>query len=383
MRKDSIVIKILFFIESLSGGGAEKVLRNLVNAMDQSRFQITVQTLYPEDVSGLLLPGIRYKYCYPDSSRLNLLRMRAEAAMGLAYRLHIKDTYDIEVAYLECGATKIMAGSTNKNALKLAWVHCDLKNRIGDAEAFAAETKKYYAKYDDAVCVSENVRKSFSELYGETVPAVTLYNTVDDDEIRRKASMPLPQDVKKQKLTLTLVGRLTAPKNIKRLLAAHRRLLCDGIDHDLWIIGEGEERAMLENFIRESHIEKSARLLGFRDNPYCLMQASDVLVCSSVYEGFSTFVTEGLILGKPIVTTDCSGMRELLGADEYGLITENNDEAFYQGLKRMLTEPGLTAHYAAKAQLRGCDFSRDRLARETEEFLEREYLKKTENSNGR
>ena len=59
------MINILFFIESLSGGGAEKVLCNLVNAMDKERFSITVQTLYPEAVKEKLAPGIKYKYCYP------------------------------------------------------------------------------------------------------------------------------------------------------------------------------------------------------------------------------------------------------------------------------------------------------------------------------
>ena len=77
-----------------------------------------------------------------------------------------------------------------------------------------------------------------------------------------------------------------------------------------------------------------------------------LLVCSSIFEGFSTFVTEGLILGKPIVTTDVSGMREILGDSEYGLITANDDEAFYEGVKRMLTEPGLLEYYTGQAKLR-------------------------------
>lgn len=369
---------IFFFIESLSGGGAEKVLRNLVNAMDQSSFAITVQTLYPEDVTGLLAPGIRYRYCYPAKNRVSELRMRLEAALGLTYPLHIRDDYDIEVAYLECGATKIMAGSTNKKALKLAWVHCDLKNRIGDPLAFAAATKQYYAKYDYAVCVSENVRKSFVELYGDTVKAVTVYNTVDDSEIREKASAALPQDVQKQRLTLALVGRLTPQKKIIRALSAHQRLLAGGIDHDLWIVGEGEERPLLEQYIHENGLEASARLLGFRENPYCLMHAADLLVCSSVFEGFSTFITEGLILGRPIVTTDVSGMRELLGDSEFGLITDNDDEAFFAGVRRMLTEPGLLAHYTEKAVVRGRDFRQETLVRRTEEFFRNTWREKQE-----
>ena len=203
--------------------------------------------------------------------------------------------------------------------------------------------------------MSENVRKSFKKMYGDTVPAATVYNTIDDGEILKKAAETLPPDVSKRKLTIAAVGRLSAPKNFIRALAAHRRLLDEGVDHDLWIIGEGEERPV--------------KLLGFRENPYCLMNAADLLVCSSVYEGFSTFVTEGLILGKPIVTTDVSGMRELLGDSEYGLVTANDDEAFYEGVRRMLTEQGLMQAYAKRAKQRGKDFSGVKLARDTEEFL--------------
>ena len=366
------MINILFFIESLSGGGAEKVLRNLVNAMDQTKFCITVQTLYPEDAEKYLAPGIHYNHCYPAKNRVNELRMRAEAT----YPLRIKGDYDIEVAYLECGSTKIMASSINAKALKLAWVHCDLQNRIGDSAAFAAATKKYYAKYDYAVCVSENVRKSFEKLYGDTVPAVTVYNTIDDSEILKKSAETLPLDVSKRKLTIVAVGRLSAQKHFIRALTAHKHMLEDGLDHDLWIIGGGEERSLLEAYIQENHLEASAKLLGFRENPYNLMHAADLLVCSSIFEGFSTFVTEGLILGKPIVTTNVSGMHELLGDSEYGLITENDDEAFYAGVKRMLTEPRLLEHYAERAKIRGRDFKREKLAKDTEAFFERELQKK-------
>lgn len=123
-------------------------------------------------------------------------------------------------------------------------------------------------------------------------------------------------------------------------------------------------------------MEASAKLLGFRENPYNLMHAADLLVCSSIFEGFSTFVTEGLILGKPIVTTDVSGMHELLDDSEYGLITANDDDAFYKGVKRMLTEPGLLEHYAEQARIRGRDFKREKLAKDTEAFFERELQKK-------
>ena len=85
-------------------------------------------------------------------------------------------------------------------------------------------------------------------------------------------------------------------------------------------------------------------------------------------------VTEALILGKPVVTTPCSGMDELLGENEFGLITEDSVEGIYQGMKKMLEDPDLRAHYAQKAQVRGRDFSKKKLVKQTEQFFE-ELLK--------
>lgn len=364
------MIKILFFIETLEGGGAEKVLRNLVNNMDQTKFDITVQTAWPCAAGKYLAEGIRYRCMYPERNSVNSLKYRFEAETGLAYKLHIKDDYDIECAYLEAGSTKIMAGSTNKKAVKLAWMHCDLLKAMDNPETFAEKTKPYYAKFDKVACVSENVKNSFVKLFGETVPAEVVYNTIDDEEIRRKSEEALPDGIKKRRFTVVTVGRLSAPKKYMRMLKAHKRLLDEGVEHDLWIVGEGPERAELEKYISNNKLEDSAKLLGFYDNPYCFMREADLLASSSEYEGFSTFITEGVILGKPIVTTDCGGMREILGDSEFGMITELDDDAFCDGMKRMIFDDALRKQYAEKAAMRGKDFCARTLAEKTQKYFE-------------
>ena len=110
---------------------------------------------------------------------------------------------------------------------------------------------------------------------------------------------------------------------------------------------------------------------GFIDNPYPFMREADLLACSSIYDGYSTFVTEGVILGKPIVTTDVSGMRELLGDSEFGLVVEDDDEAFYIGLKRMLRDAALRGEYAGHAAQRSADFSAEILTQKTENYFTR------------
>lgn len=364
------MIKILFFIETLEGGGAEKVLCNLVNNMDQTKFDITVQTVWPCEHEKYLTEGIKYESMYSARNSANQLRYRIEAATGLAYRLHIKEGYDIECAYLECGSTKIMSASTNKKAKKLAWVHCDLQKAMADPVVFAARTKPYYAKFDKVICVSKNVKESFEELFGDTVPVEVLYNTIDDREIKTKADMPLPDGFEMSTMTVVSLGRLSAQKNYMRLLKVHKRLQDEGIRHDLWILGEGAEREMLEQFISANNIADTAKLIGFKHNPYPFLREAEMLVCSSDYEGFSTFVTEGMILGKPVVTTDCTGMREILGDSEFGLITELSDDGLYEGMKIMLSEETLRLHYAEKAAEHGKDFSARVIAKESEKFFE-------------
>ena len=368
-------IKILFYIDTLVGGGAEKVLRTLVNSMDQSKFDITVQTTFREDTENLLNKGIKYNYCYSKKNPLSNIIFRAEAALNLVYPFHIKGNYDIEVAYLECASTKIMAGSTNKKSKKLAWVHCDLRKITDDPKGFAEKCKPWYDKFNKVICVSESVREGFVELFGNTTESEIIHNTVDDTEIIQKAACVLPNNIKKRKLTLLSIGRLSTPKNYPRLLKTVKVLFDEGFDFDLWILGEGELRKEIEKLIEEYNIKERVNLLGFYDNPYPFIKNADLAVCSSDYEGLSTFITESLILGKPIVTTNCGGMDELLGNNDYGIVTDNDDTAFLEGLRNVLSHPTLLWEYSKKASLCSNRFSKEKLTAENEDLFFRTLKK--------
>lgn len=361
--------KILFYIDTLNGGGAEKVLRDLVNSMDQEMFDITVQTTWAKNQDVYLRDGINYKYCYKKRNRFTDLLFRLQAELGLVYPLYIKDDYDIEVAYLECTPTKIIASSTNKKAKKLAWVHCDLRRMTEDSDSFAEKSKFWYKKFNQVICVSKNAKESFIELFGEETKTNVIYNTVDDNQIIEKSKEPLPDGVIKRKTTLLMIGSLITRKNYPRFIKTVKTLLNEGFDFECWILGEGEERKNIEEYIRNNGLNDRIFLLGFHNNPYPFILNADLLVCSSNAEGFSTFVTEGLVLGKPIVTTDCGGMDELLGNSEYGLITENDDEAFLKGLRTMLSDSDLLKTYSEKAKTRGQQFTKTALTEQTQNLF--------------
>ena len=364
------MIKILFFIETLSGGGAEKVLQNLVNNMDKEKFDITVQTVWKENPEKYLNKNIRYKYIYPYYSKLNNYKYRLSVLLKTIYPRCIKDNYDIEVAYLECGATKVISTSTNKKAKKIAWVHCDLSKKISNINEFKKKSVNWYKQFDKVVCVSQDVEKSFKSIYGDEFDTEVIYNAIDDYSIKEKADETTDDySFDKKYPTIVSVGRLSKQKRFDRLIEAHKLLLDNGIMNNLLIIGEGNEREDLEQFIISSGIQSTVTLAGFKSNPYPYIKKADLLVCSSDYEGFSSFVAEGLILGKAIVTTDCNGMNELLGDSQYGIITECDAKALSKGIKKLLADNSLKEEYERNAMERGRGFSIETSVKATEDFF--------------
>ena len=347
--------KILFFIPGLSEGGAEKVMRSLVNNMDQEKFEITVQTIDQYDPSRFLAKGIRYKAinrCKTTWGRkLFSYWFRLCAELNLAYRFFVKDDYDIEVAYLETAATKIIAQSTNGKAVKIAWVHCDLSQKEGIEKA-SDKLKRQYENFDKVVCVSEDVKKGFQELLGSNFEPIVLPNVIDEDEIRKKADEMIPYRKETDKIYLVAVGRLTPQKNFSYLIDTCGKLRDSGCDFRLSILGEGPERKNLEQQISALKLENKVTLRGFVSNPYPWIKQADIVVCSSKYEGISTVVQEALILGRTIVTTPCTGMTELLGQSEYGMIVDDSEDGLYDGLYRMIGSTDLRESYSEMAKKR-------------------------------
>lgn len=365
--------RVLFFIPGLSEGGAEKVLCSLVNNMDQTKYDITVQTIDAYDPKQYLVAGIRYKAINrcktARGKKIFSYWFRLCAELKLAYRFYVSDNYDIEVAYLETAATKIIAQSTNKKAIKLAWVHCDLSKKEGMSHS-VEKVRKQYTRYDKIVCVSRDVEAGFHKLYGKDFKTVVLHNVIDEDVILRKAAEPAEWGTEPEEKRLLAVGRLTKQKNFKYLIKTCGLLRDSGYQFKLNILGEGPEREGLEEQIRALKLEKYVTLKGFTKNPYPWMKTADLIVCSSRYEGISTVVQEALILGKVVITTPCTGMKELLGDSEYGLIVEDSEKGLFNGIARLLDDSELMQKYDEAAKDCRVIYSKKQMVGQTEKFFQ-------------
>ncbi len=199
------------------------------------------------------------------------------------------------------------------------------------------------------------------------VPVESKCDVVESDDILLRAKESVEKG--KKRMRLVTAGRLEAQKGYARLLRIVNRLVEEGFDIELWILGDGSERRMLEQYMEGHGLQERVSLFGFQTNPYKYLVQGDLFVCSSLAEGYSTAVTEALVLGLPVVTTDCSGMAELLKDGECGVMTENSEEALYEGLKMMLSDREKLSYYRRKAQERGKDFTVKSLVAPVERLL--------------
>lgn len=179
-----------------------------------------------------------------------------------------------------------------------------------------------------------------------------------------------PELANDEKIRLVAVGTLKESKGYDRMLRIIKRLKDEGDPVCLYILGIGPEQQALEKYVSENGLDDSVMFLGYQTNPYKYVSRCDLFICASFAEGFSTAATEALIVGTPVCTVEVSGMKEMLGEhNEWGIVTDNNEEALYQGIKGLLDDPELLAHYKEQATKRGKSFSTENTVRAVEEVL--------------
>ena len=173
--------RIMFMTNSMYGGGAEKVLQTLLHNLDRTKYDVTVYSMHEEEIRPECYPtDITYKSVFGGYHGKSAVGKRLHSILGkikgklfltapswLFYLLYFHEKYDVEVAFIEGEATKIISGSTNKHSKKIAWVHVDLQaNPWTDFLYKSAEDEsKHYRKFDQIVCVSEGVREAFYNKY--------------------------------------------------------------------------------------------------------------------------------------------------------------------------------------------------------------------------
>lgn len=369
-------LKVLFLVESLAGGGAEKILSGLVRGLDREKFDVTVCTVvdcgpYRDEVRK----SVRYRSMVGGGGWLYRLKYALVYRLLPArwiYKWWIAGDHDVEVAFTEGLPTRLLAAAPAGKARRIAWVHVDLEARPwtqGVVFRSLEEEKRAYGRFRTVVHVSETVREAFERRFGSHPGSVVLNNPVDQDEVRARAAAMEEVPMKRQFRILS-VGRLEEQKGFDRLIGALARLKERGWPAELVILGEGRLRKDMERQAETLGVAESVLMPGFRSNPYPWMATADLFVCSSRSEGMSTVVTEALVLGIPVLAVECSGIREQLGMGKFGRVVDNEDKALASALEDFVSGRESCAEWREKAALGGREVVYERAVRKVEQLLE-------------
>ena len=239
------------------------------------------------------------------------------------------------------GTPTIILSKLNKKTKKIAFVHTDCSKGGTFDRMFKTKEKciKCYRSFDEVCFVSEDTKNAFEKKYERSRKNVVVHNVLNLMEIKEKSECKIDDYSKTSNYRFIVVGRLSAPKNIMRVLEAALELQ-KKYSFEIKILGTGEEYDLLNSFKKSNAIE-CVDFLGYRQNPYPYIKQSDMLICSSNFEGYSTVCCEAIYLGVPVLTTNCSGMKEILKDGRYGLIVENDTRSFIDGFERIIKNPGI------------------------------------------
>lgn len=366
--EDNDVKKILFVVPSLEEGGVTNLLITLTDILVERGFDITVLLVYEKPSYPALNESVHV--CFKPEKEFHILNKipyirrkyydgeiyKTKASARTLYNYYVgKEKFDVEIAFFRGLAVKIISGSSNRHSKKIAWVHSDFKYCKGVQAYFndLDEVKNAYSKFDRIVCVSNGAKASFEEVIGCPGKTILINNMVSTRRIQNQSLESAP--VIKSRFTIISVGRFVAAKGYDRLLSVFKRLKEEGMDIELWLIGDGGLYQDFSEYITQNDLNH-VKLLGYQKNPFPYLRYADAFVCSSRFEGFSLSVLEALAYGLPVISTDCGGPNDMLEDGKFGLVVNNSEDGLYEGIKRMYLDEGLRNHYREMAAVRARDF---------------------------
>ena len=376
--------KVLFIVPSLTMGGMERVLVNYANLFHRYGYDVTVLNLTSDDpaiVNGFDA-AIHYKKCYVPVPHIahapikDLLRFRFRIlpfrkwiqfhSARYLQKKYIREKYDVQIGFCGSPSIKIVSGCADSDVQTIGWIHgVNIHNDVPSMGSFK-KAKKVYESIDKLLCVSQKAKENVESVFA-VKKAYVVNNPNDRHAILIKAKEEgTPQ---KKRFTFITVARIDElSKRFSRMLNVVKRLNDERYEFDYWIVGDGVDYSTVVEQARQLELN-NVTFFGQQENPYKYMNAADMYVVTSAYEAFSMVMMEAIILAKPMISTNVSGANEMLAGGEYGMIVENSEQGLYEGLKKILEDSTLFAHYQVKAEERKNYLSEDEIMAKIEEIL--------------
>lgn len=343
--------KLLFITWSISYGyGTEKSLADVLNHMDQTKYDISILPLFKKAESTIFHKDIKILPSLIDYTEENFNEQIALEhyykllASPLQFNKLIQTRYDCIIA-CNHNAPSYFASYVNGCA-KVIWIRGDMRELDYhqypvDSDQYKQVKQEYDMQANVLTCfdyiavISEVARQTLQELFGITQNVVKISNSVNRDNIVKLSKQPISLPDKKLFISL---GRLDYNKNQILLLKAAKEVRKKRNDFIIYLLGDGEERQLLESYIRQNGLEDNVKLMGFIENPYPYIKNSVATVLTSLSEGFSLVLVESIMLNTPIISTKVGVATELIEQYDCGTLINYNEKELSATLVQYLDQ---------------------------------------------
>lgn len=358
----------------MNGGGAEKVLADILANFDYHQYEVDLLLEYnvgthlakiDKHVKVMSLHSgkrpLWEKVLFRCKPLLNIVHKR------ILSKIVKPNQYDVIISFMEGPSAHYHSLLKEYSLKNLTWIHANLEinhwsiRYWGDSN----EESEFYQSMDKVLCVSQGAKDVADSLFRLKGNSQVQYNLIDRDKICCRAQ---EKEVEKKRFTICNVGRLAEQKRQDRIIEIAKILKEKGLDVEFWILGVGPLETALKEQAYNAGVEDMVLFKGFQTNPYIYMKAADIFLLTSDTEGYPTVVCEALCLGKPIVSTNVTGVDELLTNDA-GIVCGYDVEEIAGKLSSLIKSPDLLADYAKTSDRRGREFDKNKVMKQIYNLL--------------
>jgi glycosyltransferase involved in cell wall biosynthesis len=354
-----------------AGGGPDKTILLSATFLSDTNYWLAAAYMHPPGDTGF--ESLRHRAAaagcplvgVPDRGPFDLRVFHALLALCRHLGVRIWHSHDYKTNLLGVLLRRF-------HSMKLVTTAHGWVKRTARTPVYHAFERWSLRRYDHVICVSDDLVDQVRSLGVAQARCTLLPNAVDETMFNRRypaaeSRLRARQGVPTNRLIVGAVGRLSPEKGLDKLVIASAALLARGLDFELWIVGEGEARAHLQELIARRGLQERVKLWGFWYDMVELYHAMDVFVLSSSREALPNVVLEAMAMEVPVVSTAVAGVPRLIADGRTGVLCRVGDvDALATALERALLDGALRVRmaHAARARIeREYSFTR-RMARE-------------------
>ncbi len=329
---------LLFAAYNLDLGGIETALINLLDNINYSKYNVTVIL---EQKSGILLNKINNNVTIEELKVSNLSNRYIRKIINLIRKVNFTilnyNSYDFSCCYatysLSCNKIARIASKNNS-----IYIHSDYKQLYKNYKDFKNFfDKRNISQFRKIIFVSNESKESFLTIYDKLKNKTEVINNfVDIQKIKALSQEKINTKKNPNKKLFVFIGRLDdTSKKVKRAISIAKEIE----EIELWIIGDGPDKKMYEDYTKKCKVEDRVTFLGRKINPYPYMLQADFIILTSDYEGFPVVYLEAIILNKNIITTIAVSDEYIRIGQNYGYIISKDEKKAVKEVKTILNKP--------------------------------------------